>query len=175
MRKLAAAFVPLLMLACGQDPSAPQLPQLSASRTSIEVIGPFEVTAEVFGSCTGFDILSDYTVGLRHNIHYDKAGAVAREEWIAHWIGEMRLYNSAHPELELFAGPGTVQNSHWDHVHGWVVSALSMRIVVPGFGPIEMETGVWKIDIATWTLYHDSGWNFLWEGDFAALCKALTP
>jgi hypothetical protein len=127
-------------------------------------------------SCSGFEILSDYTIELRHNTHYDRDGNVAREEWLAHWIGQTRLYNSAQPEVELFAGPGEVQNSHWDHVNGRLVSALSvMRVIVPGIGPVVMETGAWQIEIATWTLYRDSGWNFLWEGDFTALCAALTP
>jgi hypothetical protein len=177
MRKLTLTIVPLLLLGCGQEPAAPAPPELSAARrTAIERGLTDHVAGAYLGSCSGFDILSDWDAEIQFNLHFDKDGNLVRQETLYHLIGLSAYYNSVDPNLVLYGGPNETQNIHWDYVDGWLLSAGPVwRLVVPGYGPILMETGVWKVDLATWTITHSAGQNQVLDGDFASLCDALTP
>ncbi len=56
-----------------------------------------------------------------------------------------------------------------------VVAGPVWRVVLPGVGPIFMDVGEVKLDIATFTITHTGGTHQFWESDLAALCDALTP
>ena len=176
MRYLRLALLPFVLVACDQQPAAPTMPQVSLDRrTTIEQIGPIEVTGEFVGSCSTFDVAVAYSFEVRHIVHLDKHGVERTAEWLVRY-GPGRYYNVDDPSRFVLSGPGEVQNSHWQTVDGWLVSAGTIvKVVVPGVGPIFMETGAWKVDIATWTFYHDSGHNQYLAGDVAALCLLLVP
>jgi hypothetical protein len=175
MRRLAIALVPLFLFACDREPVAPSLPDISADRRTDAEFGAGTVVGEYLASCTGFDVLWDYSYQFRHNFLYDKNDDLVREQWLYHYVGDSRLYRSDDPAVFVVAVPGMAQNSHWDHVNDWLVSAGAIvKIVVPGLGPLLMETGAWKVEISTWTWLHDSGHSQLLYGDVAGLCAALT-
>lgn len=179
MRTLALTLVPLLLLACAREPTALEVPHLSTDRRSYTEVIPDPVVGYWGGSCGDFDILNDWLGQMRVNSHYDANGNLARREYIYSYLSGT-VYNSEHPDIALDTGPGEVQNSHWDLVNGWLVSTgLIVKVVLPGAGPIFMETGAWKVDLATWTWYHDSGHDDLGvmsgQANVAALCAALAP
>jgi len=177
MRKLALTLVPLLFLACGREPVAPALPEISAGRRAAVVKDvPDPVVGLTIGSCGAFDILSDWNGLLQFTYYYDGDGNLVRQHLRYRILGQSRYYNSADPQLVVLGGPGEIQNNRWDFTDSTVAySGVAWKITLPGYGTILFETGKTVFDLTTGTIIHDTGHNQLNEQDFAALCEALTP
>lgn len=156
--------------------SAPSPAGLAADRrTDISVV-PDNVVGVAIGSCIGFDVLADWTAEFRTVAVVDKAGNPAQEQLVYRVTGRTTYYNSLQPDKLLYGGPGEGQAAHLNYVNGSVVvSALQWKVVVPGVGPIFMDAGEITFDLATGAITHAGGHHQYYEGDFAALCQALTP
>ncbi len=149
----------------------------------------FSFTVPV-GSCFGgpdaggFDVLSDVTFESHHGMTvYDRQGRVVKV--LATWKFPRALnYNASDPTKFLWSGPGenqlTVDIYGYDADGNWgpVFShsaGLPLKVVVPGHGPIQLETGYisWDRTDGGWQLLHNSGHNDLYEGNWQILCDYL--
>jgi hypothetical protein len=184
MRKSLLNLVPVLFLvACEHEPVAPNIHSLAPTARALSTSGRTDIerASEVIvgyysGTCPGgFDALSDWTGEFRHSRRYDKDGNLVQEAWVYRYL-DGSVYNSVHPEVSLSTGPGETQIFNFFYDKGYFISAGPIaRVVVPGVGPIFMDIGMVRIDLATFTITHEGGPHQYWEGDVAALCAALTP
>jgi hypothetical protein len=176
MRRLTLLFVPLLALACERQLAAPSTPDLSADRRANIQSFQDNVVGFRLGTCSGFDILVDWTAELRQVSVTDAAGSLDRAEWIYHILGQSKYYNSLDPSLAVYGGPGEMETDHFDYDgHSLLRAGPIWRIVLPGTGPILMDVGEVSLDLSTGVITHSGGLHLSQPGDFAALCDALTP
>lgn len=183
MRESLLTLVPVLFLvACDPELVAPSGQSLTPTARSLSTSARIDIerASEVIvgynaGTCpAGFDVLMDWTGEFRHSRRYDKDGNLAQEAWVYRY-SDGSLYNSAHPEVSLSSGPGETQIFNFFYDKGYFVSAGPVaRVVVPGLGPIYVDIGMVKIDLATFTITHEGGTHQFWEGDLTGLCAALT-
>jgi hypothetical protein len=90
-------------------------------------------------------------------------------------VSDARHYNSNDPTISVDAVPGEVQNNvHIDTETGnFTAAAPIFKVVVPGEGPIFMETGFFAANMYTLELSRSTGWNDYADGNYAALCDYL--
>jgi hypothetical protein len=167
----------LSFVACGREPAAPALPEVSADRRAEVVKNVSDPVVGIsLGSCGAFDILSDWNGLMQLTYFYDGSGNLVRMHNRYRVIGASRYYNSVDPTIEVAGGPGEIQNNRTDYTDGTVVfSGVAWKITLPGYGTILFETGKTTLDLATFAIIHDTGQNQLNDQDFAALCDVLTP
>jgi len=168
-----------VVISCSDQATSPQVTAtagLAAARRADVQVVPDNVVGVAVGSCEGFDILADWTAEFRTIAVADQSGNPAQEQLVYRVIGQTKYYNSLQPDKLLYGGPGEGQAAHLNYVNGSVVvSALQWKVVVPGVGPIFLDAGEITIDLATGAITHAGGHHQYYEGDFAALCQALTP
>lgn len=182
MRRLVLTLVPLFLFACDRETlapdteQAPAIPSLSANgQARIRVI-PYNVVGVDLGSCGGFDILADWSAELRILEVFDQDGADTLRKETYDIIGQTTYYNSDLPNLLIRGGPGEGENVIYRFNQSYaIVTGLIWRVVLPGIGPIFLDAGAVKFDLATGAVTYAGGQHQYWEGDFGALCAALTP
>jgi hypothetical protein len=141
----------------------------------------FEVTIPVvgqeLGSCGSFDLLTDYIVTYRGVIVFDKEGqSVIEVDQLLGFGQHSVYYNSEYPDLSLSGGPGEVETDRWYFEDGTLTSSgLTWKVIVPGYGPVFMESGRVVLDFNTGEVILNTGHNQYFEGDLAAICSFLTP
>jgi len=100
-----------------------------------------------------------------------------RLTWIYRVIGHSTYYNSSDPDKFVLGGPGEVETDHTIYENGVPVMTLSsgtiFKIILPGYGPIFLETGRVIYDFETGQYAPNSGHNQWVDQDLAALCSVL--
>jgi len=126
-----------------------------------------------------FDVMNRYEAPLKDTIVFDKQGEIALVVRNVKFTTDL-FWNSLEPEKSLTGGPGERNEVRWTFENGVPVllqeSGGMVRIVLPGYGPIYIETGHLRLDPTTYEVLFNSGWNHYWDGDPAAaeaLCNAL--
>jgi hypothetical protein len=137
---------------------------------------PFSDTGAFLASCGDFDILFN-DEGLVHGVLVvDQDGIRTNRINILDITGTTTYYNSLDPTKSIEGGPGEVQVSHilFDEAGvriGTNSAGLTFKIVVPGYGPIFMETGEYRLRAGV--VVFNSGFNQAIEEDVAVLCDYL--
>jgi hypothetical protein len=139
--------------------------------------GPVQVFGQYVGGCDTFSILTDYTYGGHVIVHYDQGGNVTKV--FQHYsFTEVTYYNSNFPEVLVRGGPGETQNSRFIYTGDSPFAVLggpTYKITLPGEGVIFHQTGRLVVDLSTFEIIVQTGPSDFLDGNFDALCAALTP
>jgi len=125
-----------------------------------------------------FDVYNAYTAEARDTTIYDKTGAIKQAVRSVRFLSD-EYWNGDVPKNRLYGKPGERNEIRFTYENGELVliqqSGGMMRVIVPGYGPIYIETGHARIT-PTFEVIFNSGHNHFWDGDPAAaeaLCNAL--
>jgi len=143
---------------------------------------PVTDTALYLGTCYAgdpaeFDILFDDVALIHGQVRYDKEGNPVQEVNQLKILGETIYYNSTDADKFVFGGPGEGQENHLIYEDGILalnlISGLSFKVVLKGYGPAFFQTGHKIFDIQTGETLFNAGPSQAVNQDFAALCNAL--
>lgn len=128
-------------------------------------------------TCGDFDVLYD-DVEFIHGVWvYDQGGLRKMRVLIVSTVGQTTYYNSTDPQKFVMGGPGEVQTARTLFDNGvrtqFAGGGDLFRIVLPGYGPIYLESGHFVYDFVSGEFVFASGPNQFVEGDAAALCEYL--
>ncbi len=136
-------------------------------------------TAVFLGSCSdGFDIYFD-DVALWHGlVRYDQNGNPVEEILHIKLLGQTIYYNSTDPDKFVLGGPGENQVARYIILEDGtaaldLISGLTFKVVLKGYGPAFFETGHLILDLQTGEILFKAGPSQYADQDFAALCNAL--
>jgi len=144
----------------------------------------FPVVEEFVVDCVtdagNFTVLTDYQASLSGATFADKDGHIYREVQ-SYRVMSSVYYNASDPENKfLLGGPRESQQSQFAYdEHGLLIehtfSGPTYKLVVPGYGPVFMETGHsrWVFENGTWVNTFNTGHNQKIDGDIEALCEFL--
>jgi len=125
-----------------------------------------------------FLVLEDYSADIHDVTFYDGDGRLTRIVESARFTGDV-LYNSTAPDKRILGGPGENQENQFTfdengEMTSHYFSGPSYKFVVPGYGPIFMDTGHTRAvhDSDGWHVLFNTGHN-LGDSDIIAVCNAL--
>jgi hypothetical protein len=139
--------------------------------------GPRQVIGEEVANCGDFLVLTDYSIEGFARFYLNKDGSF---RLLLNLVApESIYYNSEDPSYWL---PGTAENiSQWyyfnanDEAIYWVTTGAPFRVILPGYGPVFMNVGRVKLDIATQEFTFIAGQFDNLNGNLDAICAALRP
>lgn len=128
-------------------------------------------------SCGDFVIHEMYSESGNGVIIYDENGEQVKTILNTDFRGTNIYYNFDNPEYFIKGSPGEGQNMRFNYENGILsMSGVFNKIIIPGYGPILMETGLTVWDLDTGEMLFNTGRNqYLNDGDFEALCDYLRP
>jgi hypothetical protein len=142
-----------------------------------------ETSSYILGTCldddgTPFEINDEYEVSYQRAIHMDEEGEV--QQIVVNLKVNWEIFsNSIDASKFLWAGPGENQHGILKYEGGQLVSnqwsGLPNKVIVPGYGPVFMETGVLRWD-ENWVTLSNTGHNDLYSPGpetLVALCNFL--
>jgi len=143
----------------------------------VDVFGGPTTYEFAFVSCpAGFDTMMSVTYQGFWMVHHSKPG---KEEWeFYHSATPAKIWNSDDPSIFVEGVPGQGLNRHWtgEAFNSDVIeTGVQMMITLPGHGVIFRDVGRIRIDWDTFDAEFMAGHWDSWDGDFQALCDALTP
>ncbi len=107
----------------------------------------------------------------------DKAGIPIQELNHFKIIGQTVYYNSTDPDKFVPGGPGEVERDRIIYVNGIpaldLMSGLSFKVVLEGYGPIFLQTGRTIFSLPTGQVIFSAGPNAYTAQDLEAMCNAL--
>ena len=127
--------------------------------------------------CGDFQVWEDWVDFFHGVVVYDRDGQQVRQLMNTSFGTTNVYYNASNPELFVNGSPGEGQNFRWDFKNGILyMSGVLNKIVVPGHGPILMETGLVAFNMETGEVLTNRGHNqSLTDREFGALCDFLRP
>jgi hypothetical protein len=143
----------------------------------------FPVVGEYVGDCAtdagNFTVLTDYQASMRGTTFADASGHIYREVQSFRIMSSV-YYNASDHDKSLPGGPGeNEQNQYAFDGNGLMIehifSGPAYKIIVPGYGPLFMETGHGRFvyENGAWVNKFNSGHNQKIDGDLVALCEFL--
>ena len=142
--------------------------------------GPFEMDPHDFIECDGFGTTITVTIGGFWMTHPANAGKDLWEFYHSDW--PVKIANANNPDLFVEGIPGQVMNRHWTGApfgSDQIETGVQLMVVLPGYGVVYRNVGRIILDTYTdpdnsvikWTA---GQWDAT-DGDYQALCAALTP
>ena len=135
--------------------------------------GPMDFVGFFVTDCGDFDVLLDFTEQGHFIVHFDKDGNPVKQNVHFEFPNDV-YYNSANPGISFTSNAR--QNLHFDFVdNNLAIAGLVFKLTIPGQGVVFHEVGRVFIDLVTGDVLMQAGPADLSDGNFAALCAALTP
>jgi hypothetical protein len=129
-----------------------------------------------------FDVWNDYTATYRRTTIYDKGGQI-KQQVLKFRVTSDLFYNVNDPSKYLMGKPGENEEGRLVYEGGNFVlesaAGPAVKVIIPGYGPVFMETGRWVGDPMYTTLFnsgHNDFHDLINDGDPAAaeaFCNAL--
>jgi hypothetical protein len=141
-----------------------------AAKPYKETLPPAQFLGYPAADCGTFDVLADFTYVISYEVYFDKDGNWKKYVERIRTVGNSLWYNSANPEISFLGGPGENEVQTWYPDGRYIVTGLSVKIVIPGSGPMILETGRTIFDTETWEILFQSGPSDIY-GDTTALCE----
>ena len=124
--------------------------------------------------CGGFSVLADYATVGHYKIWFDSSGSPIKG--FQHNRYDSVYYASDDPSRSLEGGPGEGEQAHVDFGESnFVISGVSFKITIPGYGVIAHEAGRTGLDLETMEVLFEIGPSDFYQQDLDALCEALSP
>jgi hypothetical protein len=180
MRKLALTLVPLLLLACDREPTAPTIaggPTLNFSNNAVEqgalrpTMFKFHIDDPpgVVGNCETFDILEATVGDIIITVFHNQGGEPARMQ--IHWNLIHTWSNSATGQS---ISSSSVGNGVQDFATGtFGVAGAPFVLTIKGEGIVIKDAGLLVIDVDGNALFEAGTHDFGPNGDPTTLCPRL--
>ena len=135
-----------------------------------ETLPPQQFLGFYAADCGAFDVLVDFTYVISYRVYFDKDGNWTKYVERIRVDGNSVWYNSVNPEITFLGGPGENETYTWYPDGRYIITGLSVKIMVPGSGLMILEAGRTIFDTQTGEILVQSGPSDYY-GDTTALCE----